>query len=273
MGERATIDQDYLYDIADAIRAKNGSSDTYTPEQMASAIGNIHPGADVEPLSVTENGAYTAPTGKAYSPVTVSVSGGGVPDRTKTNNLLVDCYTRQGWIGGFYSSNAVMQPQDSNYNALDVDWASAFKMHLKIKLINTKTGSQALYGPYQSNTYQKTPTCEIQGTSKFWFGFTTNGSSWTDMVDITEIPIVQNGIYEITINSDGSKIDITVTDGSNVATRTITPSGALYHSSSYKIGFGNIAKNSTLYSNYVYFDPDNSYIESNGTLVWGARPS
>lgn len=30
-----------------------------------------------EPLSVTENGTYTAPKGKAYTPVTVSVSGGG----------------------------------------------------------------------------------------------------------------------------------------------------------------------------------------------------
>ena len=32
---------------------------------------------EVEPLSVTVNGTYTAPEGKAYSPVTVNVSGGG----------------------------------------------------------------------------------------------------------------------------------------------------------------------------------------------------
>lgn len=32
---------------------------------------------DVEPLSVTANGTYTAPSGTAYSPVTVNVSGGG----------------------------------------------------------------------------------------------------------------------------------------------------------------------------------------------------
>lgn len=31
----------------------------------------------VEPLTATENKTYTAPTGKAYSPVTVNVSGGG----------------------------------------------------------------------------------------------------------------------------------------------------------------------------------------------------
>ena len=30
-------------------------------------------GVTVEPLAVTENGMYTAPSGKAYSPVTVDV--------------------------------------------------------------------------------------------------------------------------------------------------------------------------------------------------------
>lgn len=34
-------------------------------------------GIDVEALSVTQNGTYTAPSGKAYSPVTVNVEGGG----------------------------------------------------------------------------------------------------------------------------------------------------------------------------------------------------
>ena len=73
------ITEDYLTDIADAIRAKNGSSDTYTPPQMAAAIAAIPTGGDVdvEALSVTANGTYTAPTGKAYSPVAVNVSGGG----------------------------------------------------------------------------------------------------------------------------------------------------------------------------------------------------
>lgn len=43
----------------------------------------------VESLSVTQNGTYTAPTGKAYSPVTVSVSGGGVtPAEPKDVNFI-----------------------------------------------------------------------------------------------------------------------------------------------------------------------------------------
>lgn len=79
MGERATIDQDYLYDIADAIREKKGVTTRFMPAEMKPAILAIPTGGDVdvEALSVTANGTYTAPTGKAYSPVTVNVSGGG----------------------------------------------------------------------------------------------------------------------------------------------------------------------------------------------------
>lgn len=38
------IDDTYLSGIANAIRAKNGGSDTYTPAQMATAIGNLPTG-------------------------------------------------------------------------------------------------------------------------------------------------------------------------------------------------------------------------------------
>ena len=46
----------------------------YTPVTVAVPVP---PEVDVEPLSVTENGTYTAPSGKAYSPVTVNVPSGG----------------------------------------------------------------------------------------------------------------------------------------------------------------------------------------------------
>lgn len=51
---------------------------------LAPAISTISSGSSVtvSPLSVTANGTYTAPTGTAYSPVTVNVSGGesvGIP--------------------------------------------------------------------------------------------------------------------------------------------------------------------------------------------------
>lgn len=56
----------------------------------------------VESLSVTQNGTYTAPTGKAYSPVTVSVSG-STPKEAKQINFIdydgtiVESYTAAEW--------------------------------------------------------------------------------------------------------------------------------------------------------------------------------
>ena len=41
-----------------------------------------------QPLSVTENGTYNAPNGKAYDPVTVNVSGGGGQAEEQLKGLI-----------------------------------------------------------------------------------------------------------------------------------------------------------------------------------------
>jgi len=66
--------------IANAIRAKGRTSASLAfPSGFVDAIGDIQTGSSVtiSPLSITANGTYTAPSGEAYSPVTVNVSGGG----------------------------------------------------------------------------------------------------------------------------------------------------------------------------------------------------
>lgn len=56
-----------------------GATITDTTDSHGGTIRNIdtESATTIEPLSVTENGTYTAPSGKAYSPVTVDVSGSG----------------------------------------------------------------------------------------------------------------------------------------------------------------------------------------------------
>ena len=68
--------------IADAIRGKNGLSDTYKTSEMAAAISAIEIGGAVEALNITSNGTYTAPDGiDGYNPVTVNVpQDGSLPE-------------------------------------------------------------------------------------------------------------------------------------------------------------------------------------------------
>ena len=76
---KVLVSESNLYDIADSIRAKLGTQREYTPGQMSEAIDSISGGGGnvtVEQLNVTGNGTYTAPAGKAYSPVVVAVPGG-----------------------------------------------------------------------------------------------------------------------------------------------------------------------------------------------------
>ena len=68
---RALITESYLTNIANAIRAKTGSDDTYTPPQMAAAIGSIEsypePTGDV---AIRQNGVVNV---KDYATANVSV--------------------------------------------------------------------------------------------------------------------------------------------------------------------------------------------------------
>lgn len=56
------VEESYLQGIANAIRNKNGTSDTYTPAQMATAISNISGGGSFDTPTL-ENGVLTFPTG------------------------------------------------------------------------------------------------------------------------------------------------------------------------------------------------------------------
>jgi hypothetical protein len=68
-------------------------------------------GTTVEALSVTQNGTYTAPSGKAYSPVTVNVSGGSSDFSTATVNVVdntIDDFT-------FAGPCAISDPEEGFY--------------------------------------------------------------------------------------------------------------------------------------------------------------
>lgn len=70
---KVSITRSKLDALANTISTKSGSALPLTLDQMDAAVRSISGGGTVEPLSVTANGTYTAPSGTAYSPVTVDV--------------------------------------------------------------------------------------------------------------------------------------------------------------------------------------------------------
>lgn len=69
---KVSITRSKLDTLANTISTKSGAALPLTLDQMDAAVRSIS-GGTVEPLSVTANGTYTAPSDTAYSPVTVNV--------------------------------------------------------------------------------------------------------------------------------------------------------------------------------------------------------
>lgn len=109
---RVLVTRRHLEDIAEAIRAKRGRTDTYTPGQMAAAIGQIHGDPVLQEKSTSHNGAIRPDAGyDGLSLVNVNV-----PDHPS----LLDKNIGQ---------NGVYEPSDDNvygYGRLTVDVPNSY---------------------------------------------------------------------------------------------------------------------------------------------------
>lgn len=86
------------------------TEDNNLPKKCVQLSGG--PSIEVEALSVTENGTYTAPEGKAYTPVTVEVP--DVPAVLETLSVTENgTYTPEQGVDGFNEVNVNIQPPTS----------------------------------------------------------------------------------------------------------------------------------------------------------------
>lgn len=106
---KVIVTKEYLDDIGDSIRGKNGSSTTYKPSQMSLAIDNIPTGTDTSDATLDSNAemlsGYTAyADGVKYT--------GSIP--TKTSSDLTASTLTVTVPSGYYASNATKTLTDSN---------------------------------------------------------------------------------------------------------------------------------------------------------------
>lgn len=121
------IDGDTMTDIADAIRERNGSSTTYTPEQMVTVIGklpNVYKSEDEG--KVVQNGALAAQTSRTVikngtydtttnDAVIVSVSGGDSGKGGIFAGEIVPSSGRDGEVYLQYVTNTKSEPIEHTY--------------------------------------------------------------------------------------------------------------------------------------------------------------
>ena len=91
-GAKAQTSWSYTYNAGTLVISSTGTNDGgyfHQPGyyQLTFGYGGEPTPITVEALTVTTNGTYTAPTGKAYSPVNVNVSGGGIGDLLGTTAI------------------------------------------------------------------------------------------------------------------------------------------------------------------------------------------
>lgn len=152
------INEDTLYGIADAIRNKNNTSNTYKPSQMANAITGIpNNNTTVNSINITENGEYTAPSGTAYSPVSVNVPTTTIESLSITSN-------------GTYTA-----PTGTAYSPINVEVANNQQYTCTIiaagnSSYNNITYDSTTYYAVGSFTFTPGETARLRAMNSSWYG-------------------------------------------------------------------------------------------------------
>lgn len=221
----------------------------------------------VESLSVTQNGTYTAPTGKAYSPVTVNVSGGGGEAEEKDVNFYdydgtrVYSYTKADFLAlnampsnpdhsgdnipltsqGWNWSLADAKTYVTTYDQLDIGQIyrpTDNKTHIVIEIPeNTPSGLLTYYVRYTQTVSQGVTVDWGDGNFETFTGTSAANRSHT---------YAAPGMYDITLSvTDGSVSFI----GSTTMASYGSQSNYQNRSRVKKVYFGN---NVTTVGNYFF---------------------
>lgn len=147
---KVAVTEQYLTDIADAIRGKNGSSDTYTPADMATAITNIPIGSSKNVQEVQGTTRTTSSTLTAIG-AEMTVSKTGTYDvywsafRSSTSSSYT--YGTQLYVGGsaYGTQNTTWSNHVQNNHLSNVSLTANQKIRVYGR--NSRGSSYYIYAP------------------------------------------------------------------------------------------------------------------------------
>lgn len=245
---------------------------------IASEISRLQ-GVKADILDAISAKGVTVPAGSALDDcpgLIADISGGGSPSFEygfKYGNLN---FNKNGEARGFTSVGDYLVPTVGDNTYPTYDRSKPFELCITFKSnFTSKTGSEALCGCTVTDTYYRQPSIEIAGSSgvsSIWFGYSTDGSSWTQNLNVysSNFAVRNNTYTTVKYIWTGSIWKVQISDDLNSYENTAYVSTPFYQPSANEpIGLGNCANSSTLMAKSVTFDLYKTYYKENGVLIWG----
>lgn len=152
---KVAVTETYLTNIANAIRGKNGSSDTYTPAEMATAITNIPSGGESKNIQVVQG------TTRTTSSTLTAIGAEMTVSKTGTYDVYWSAF--RSTTSGSYTYGTQLYVGSSAYGTQNTTWSNHVQNNHLSNVSLTENQKIRVYGRNSrgSSYYIYAPTLVI----------------------------------------------------------------------------------------------------------------